>query len=214
MRTPGADDRYDEDYFMRGVETKKSLYSSYRWLPDLTVPMCQTIADYCGIELSDRILDFGCARGYSVKAFRILGFEAWGKDVSEWALSNADPEVRQFVGHNWPIEAIDWIVAKDVLEHVPKNALTKLIPELFVRARKGIFIVVPLANSQCKSYIVPEYEADVTHVIRWPLWSWASTFIAAMPPGWELTSTYRVKGVKDNYSQFERGNGFITLRKV
>ena len=30
---------YDADYYLRGEETKKSLYTDYRWLPDGTIPM-------------------------------------------------------------------------------------------------------------------------------------------------------------------------------
>ena len=30
---------FDEDYYERGAETGKSLYSHYRWMPELTIPM-------------------------------------------------------------------------------------------------------------------------------------------------------------------------------
>ena len=34
--------QYDEDYFLRGKQTGKSLYEDYRWLPELTRPMVAT----------------------------------------------------------------------------------------------------------------------------------------------------------------------------
>ena len=217
MQNPAADGRYDEDYFLRGKETGKSLYKDYRWLPDLTVPMCERIAEHCEMEMTDRILDFGCARGYSVKAFRILGFEAWGVDVSSWAISNADPDVRDYVSLEWPAAPVDWIIAKDVLEHISFHALEDVVQQLF-QARKGILVVVPLAFrpsiSEKWQYVVPEYEADVTHVVRWPLEVWTDLFLKFMPAGWQIQAQYRVKGIKDNYSQFEKGNGFIMLRKT
>ena len=37
---------FDEDYYERGAETGKSLYSHYRWMPELTIPMCHHIAKY------------------------------------------------------------------------------------------------------------------------------------------------------------------------
>lgn len=207
------DARYDEDYFIRGKQSGKSLYENYRWLPELTIPMCKSIANHCSIDSNSRILDFGCARGYSVKAFRQLGFDAWGMDVSEWAINNADPEIRPFVGRNWPDGRIDWIVAKDVLEHIPALELERIIREFYERASQGMFVVVPLAGLREDTYVVPEYEADVTHVIRWPLWAWVETFLRHMPAEWKLTASYRVIGVKDNYAQFKDGNGFITCRK-
>src|SRR5579862_3672374 len=81
---------YDESYFLRGKESGKSLYENYRWMPDLTIPMVQRIIEHCGIRRGDSILDFGCARGYVVRAFRELGYNAYGYDISRWAIENAD----------------------------------------------------------------------------------------------------------------------------
>jgi len=115
---------YDEDYFLRGKETGKSLYENYRWIPELTVPMAKSIVKHCGIKQDQRILDFGCARGYLVRALRELGHEAYGYDESRWALDNLDPVAQPFinsvVGYTpfWKREKFDWVIAKDVLEHI------------------------------------------------------------------------------------------------
>ena len=42
-----------------------------------------------------RVLDVGCAKGYMVKAFREQGMEAWGVDVSEYALSASPEDIRK-----------------------------------------------------------------------------------------------------------------------
>ena len=67
---------YDADYFLRGKQTGRSLYENYRWLPDLTIPMVAAMIRHLGIKPDDKILDFGCARGYVVKAFREMGYRA------------------------------------------------------------------------------------------------------------------------------------------
>ena len=41
-----AEEYFNEDYYERGAETGKSLYSHYRWMPELTIPMCQNIVMY------------------------------------------------------------------------------------------------------------------------------------------------------------------------
>ena len=92
-------DVFDEDYFLRGRQTGKSLYVDYRWLPELTVPMVSAIVSHLGIEPDHTILDYGCARGYVVKAFRQLGYKAFGVDISEWAIRNADEETKPYL--NW-----------------------------------------------------------------------------------------------------------------
>ena len=64
---------FDEDYFERGVQLGISGYTNYRWIPELTLPLCETMARYLGISKDDRILDFGCAKGYIVRAL------TWGR---------------------------------------------------------------------------------------------------------------------------------------
>ncbi len=203
---------YDADYFLRGKQTGKSLYSDYRWLPDLTVPMAASIIRHLRIEPTDTILDFGCARGYTVRAFREMGYDAWGVDASEWAIANCDPAVKNYVflpgdALGCP-DMVDWVVAKDVLEHV--EDLCQVIDALMASARKGVFAVVPLSYDG-KKYDVPEYEADVTHLHRRPLQWWVGHFHR---PGWSVEGRYRVRGVKDNYAHHPTGNGFITARII
>ena len=87
---------YDADYFERGIETGKSRYQSYRWMPEATTAMAMAIIDELGIKPFDRVLDFGCAKGYLVRALRILHRQAWGVDISEYAISKVDKEVNGY----------------------------------------------------------------------------------------------------------------------
>lgn len=202
---------YDEDYFINGQVSGKSLYTNYHWMPDLTIPMVVSIISHCGIEVDHSVLDFGCARGYTVRAFRELGYHGWGHDISQWALENADESVKEFLITNWATilaNSFDWVVAKDVLEHVQQAADT--ITDLMNIARVGVFAVVPLGYGK-DGYIVPEYDLDVTHIHRFTLPTWASLFVR---PGWSVMMAYRVLGIKDNYSQYTTGNGFITARRI
>lgn len=205
---------YNDAYFLRGKESGLSLYEDYRYLPELTTPMVCAIIRHCPIKYDDAVLDFGCARGYVVKVFREMGYRAYGIDVSEWAIRNADEAVRTFL--NWstngpPLQPMefDWILAKDVLEHVPQVADT--IAQLMDAARTGVFAVVPLSSVDGESYIVADYEKDVTHIHRLTLATWVRYFAR---PGWAVEVAYRVKGVKDNYAQFPNGNGFVTCRRL
>ena len=209
------DDQYDADYFLRGKQTGKSLYENYRWLPELTIPMAQVIADHCCITRDERVLDFGCARGYVVKAMRSLGYNAYGVDVSQWAVENADEETKPYLSWSTdsPLKAMgfDWIIAKDVLEHIAY--VSYQITKLMSAAGKGVFAVVPLAPFDRSRYVIEEYEADKTHIQRLTLGTWTEMF---MRPGWRVEASYRLPGVKDNYYKpgWECGNGFITARRI
>jgi len=156
--------RFDADYFERGAELGLSLYHQYRWLPELTLPMAHELISALGIRRTDRILDFGCAKGFLVKALRLLRHDAWGVDISEYALEQAPEEARPFLFASIPpCKRFDWVISKDVLEHIPHEQLPGVLADICnctVRA----FITVPLGDGA--KYNAAEYERDVTHVIR------------------------------------------------
>lgn len=210
------DHQYDADYFLRGKESGKSLYTDYRWMPELTISMVEVMIDYLGIRKGDRILDFGCARGYTVKAFRKLGYEAFGIDVSEWAIRNADEEIKPFLNwtNNSPLlqpEEFDWIIAKDVLEHIPTCVAT--VSYLMQSASVGVFAVVPLSAKDGAPYVVEDYEKDITHIHRLTLSTWTQMFTRT---DWLVEALYRIEGIKDNYYKpgWEAANGFITAQRI
>jgi len=212
---------FDEDYYIRGKESGKSLYERYRWLPELTLPFARRIADYLNIDEDDTICDFGCARGYLVKAFKQLGYRAFGFDVSDWAIKNVDQEV---AGRCWLIhkgttgvtnfeassKKFDFVIAKDVLEHICDEELTRTIDTLMSKARKAVFVVVPLSPKDGEPYVVPEYEQDATHVQRRTLGWWVKTLTR---PGFCVSACHLVPGIKQNYAHYHEGNGFITCRR-
>lgn len=212
---------YDADYFLHGRQSGKSLYEDYRWLPGLTIPMVQSIIKHLNITKNHSILDFGAARGYTVKAFRELGYECYGIDTSKWAIENCDPDVVKYVTCTSEIPPeIDWIIVKDVFEHIPQVVDT--ITALMHAARKGIFVVVPLSSVDGAPYVIPDYELDITHIHRFTLATWIRFF---MQHGWEVTASYRIRGIKDNYhgwlawvkkdfDLWRHGNGFITARRI
>lgn len=207
-------DAFNEDYFLRGKEAGVSLYSDYTWMPDLTRPMARAIADHLRMSPKDTVLDFGCARGYTVRALREFGYSAYGIDVSRWAIQNCDDAAKPFVNYtdNSPPlleKEFSWVIAKDVLEHVAN--MEEVVGILMNAAERGVFVVVPLSTVDGARYVVEEYECDVTHLHRLTLATWASLFVR---PGWSVEISYRVRGVKDNYSKYAQGNGFITARRI
>ncbi len=204
---------YSEAYYLRGKAEGLSLYENYRWMPEATRPMVASMVSALGITHAHTILDFGCARGYTVRALREMEYKAWGLDVSEWAVANADPEIEPFVmlaQGDWASE-FDWIIAKDVLEHVEN--LQNTIDDLMAHARVGVFAVVPLSMVDGEPYIVSEYEQDVTHIHRLSLGTWAAKF---MRPGWSVEGRYMLPWIKANWYRegWEWGNGFLVARRV
>jgi len=206
--------KYNKDYFENGVELGISGYTNYRWMPDLTIPMCERFVSYLGIKKGDNLLDYGCAKGFSVDAFNRLGYNCFGVDISEYAISKCNNLIKnklkiyngsESLQHSG-FDKFDFIFAKDVFEHIEKHELKELCKTLYNHT-KTLFVVVPLGEDN--KYIIPEYEDDITHIIRENK-EWWELFFTKI--GFNIKkSEYIVKGIKDNWSQYERGNGFFTL---
>lgn len=197
---------YNEDYYERGIQAGLSLYENYHWMPELTIPMAMTIIDYLGIRRGDTVLDFGCAKGYLVKALRWLGRDAYGYDVSEYAVHHGDSEVVEYISTDGWNRTFDYVIAKDVLEHIDEDAVAGVVHSL---SGHILLAIVPLGDGQ--KYNVEAYEMDVTHKIRQPLPWWVRTIESA---GWSVTSAvHSIRGIKDNWSFTKNGNGFITASR-
>lgn len=208
--------KYDKDYFENGLISGVSCYLNYRWLPELTIKMAHNLIKKLEFKNKSVILDFGCAKGYLVKALRILDINAYGCDSSEYAISNSDAEVRSFCklitkeDKLIPFDiGFDWIITKDVLEHLDEL----MIDNLLIQAKKKtskMFHVIPLGDENDK-FIIPEYEKDKTHILAKTKEWWIEKF---NENGWRTVSfDYNIKGLKDNWTQrYEKGNGFFILK--
>lgn len=203
---------YDEEYFETGVQSGKSGYQDYRWMPERTIKFAHKIAKELGLREEDDILDYGCAKGFLVKAFRILDIPAYGCDISKYALSHADPEVAEHLklmnDGKIPFDiSFRQIIAKDVFEHLSESQLEQTLQEC-KRVSDRLFVIVPLGDG--KKFIIPSYENDVTHVQRQPWGWWEQKF---QEKGWLMDRfSYIVPGMKDNWAHYEKGNGFFFLK--
>ena len=203
---------YNEDYYERGLETGKSLYTNYRWIPDLVIPIARVIIDHLGIKRDQAVLDYGCAKGYLVKALRMLGRDAYGVDISEYAIKNADAEVREYcvLRDDFKTSKIaDFCIAKDVFEHIPENEISEVLDWIDAHAQE-LFAVVTLGDEN--GYFAPIANLDETHVTCKNGDWWCAIFIEN---GWEIKNfTYRITGMKDSYNEIHpTAHGFYTLRK-
>lgn len=206
-------DIYDRDYFEYGVQTSKSNYSLYRWLCEDTLSMAMAMIDFLDIKKDQAILDFGCGKGFLVKAFRLLHRQAWGCDISKYAIENADPAVKECcllssdIGKrllNW---GFDFCIAKDTFEHIPADELRTILEKFNIDT---LFVIVPLGTAG--KYVAPANDLDITHVICEPEDWWTGFFKSC---GWELKDfRFRIDGIKDSYyKKWPNSHGFFTLNR-
>lgn len=210
-----AQSKFDADYYLRGVQSGKSAYAEpYVWRADLTLPFARHLQWYLRLKNDDVILDYGASRGYLVKALRMNGLNARGMDISEWAVANCDPAVKDHMSTELTTGSMiyDWVIAKDTLEHIEHTELRTLIPKLGESVRKGIFIVVPLTAYTSGEYLRPQDEADPTHQIRFTLPDWL-LFLTDLLPEFNVSGSYHIHGIKPASIEKRQSCGFFTCTR-
>ena len=207
---------FDCDYYENGLKTGQSCYVNYRWLPELTIKMAHHIVKHLKLKESETVLDFGCAKGYLVKALRILDIPACGCDISDYAVNQVDADTKTFCrliedkNILFPFEnKFDWIISKDVLEHMSETDLEVFLTQASAKTEK-MFHIVPLGDGKSSPF----------RNINWikPT-NWQKTKSGGLKKfedaGWIVeVFDYNIKGIKDNWTgKYPLGNGFFILKK-
>jgi SAM-dependent methyltransferase len=133
-----------------------------------------------------RVLDVGCALGFLVEALRDRGVDAWGVDISQYAIDNVRPDVAMYCWVGSASEHIgggpyDLIVCVEVLEHMPEPEAARAIEQMAALSDTVLFSSTPSdfaepthVNVQSLSYWIrsfakrgftPDLEFDASFVV-------------------------------------------------
>ena len=208
---------YDEDYFEHGVSKGVSGYMHYRWMPEMTLRMVHHMIQKLGLKPTEKILDFGCAKGFLVHAMRILDIPCFGVDISGYAIKKSPQEVQGFCRQITDVadlasddNSYKWVIAKDVLEHLTIAEIDSFL-ETTAKISKKLFIAVPLGKDDTSGdFVIPSYNLDKTHITIKTFNWWVAKFEAF---GWRLDEAkYTFPGMKENWIDVDaQGNGFFIL---
>ena len=198
--------KFDKDYYENGVAKKVSGYENFHYMPTRSYEEAIELTKIFSKE--DKILDLGCAKGYLVHTLVQLGFNAWGEDISDYAISRCHQPIKGRIGkpkHAW-LE-YDSIICKDVLEHVPEDEILELLSKLKKRCKKALF-VIPLGDND--KFRIREYEMDITHVTKKDEDWWINKLRSA---GFSINQfSYKLGAIKKKWtSKYPYGNGFFIV---
>jgi predicted TPR repeat methyltransferase len=207
--------KYNKEYYEDGVRSGISGYEDYRWIPTRSIPEALEIKNNFVFKTC---LDFGCAKGFLVHALRILGCDARGEDISQYAIENCVPKVKKFLNvtssettKSGPegSEEYDLVISKDVLEHIREEEIPEVLEYLRCKGKK-FFFVIPLGDDN--KFRIREYEIDITHVTKKDEEWWIEMFNKC---GFELEKfSYSFGAIKEKWiKEFKFGNGFFILKK-
>jgi 2-polyprenyl-3-methyl-5-hydroxy-6-metoxy-1,4-benzoquinol methylase len=94
------------------------------------------------------VFDIGCAKGFLVKALRGLGVEAYGIDVSDYAIELADPDIRPYLRRMGVQdlasgEQFDLVHVNGVLVYLTLSEIKRALRRFHEIARVGIMVEQP-----------------------------------------------------------------------
>jgi len=136
---------YDESYY--GTSYDQSGVP-YRRGEKLWVELFDTIASSIVNTLGPRtVLDAGCATGMLVEALRDRGVDAWGIDISTWAIDQIPDPIRSFCKVGSITDELqgqfDLITCLEVLEHLPPSLAADCVANLCRHTDAVLFSSTP-----------------------------------------------------------------------
>lgn len=205
-----------KDYWITGQSNNKSgyenFYINWEWNNRLLEALEQ--AD----SLSDKkILDLGCAYGQVVACMLKKGYDAFGIDLSDFAITEGHKEYPPLKGKTiqgsihelnmYKDETFDFLYSQQVFEHVPCDACDELAAETFRIAKPGAILwaglVLDLGNDYQPQGFNPK-DPDKTHINLRPGSWWDEKFSKA---GWlvdrKFDNKFRNHKLADGYSFFD-----------
>lgn len=166
---------YGREYFDGSREYG---YGGYRY-DGRWVAIAEDMVEHWGLKPGMRVLDIGCAKGFLVKDFMIAcpGLEAFGLDISEYAVMNCEPEVvgRLHVGNAlklpFPDKSFDAVVSINAIHNLPRDGVVQALKEIMRVTKDG------KAYVQVDSY---RSEEEKELFLDWVL----TAFTHDYPEGW------------------------------
>lgn len=194
---------YDENYFQHGIESGKSSYQNYRWIPERSFQQAEIIKKTLAITKRQILVDFGAAMGNLVRAFNEKGYNMYGIDISPYAISHAEAYKEKLYCSDslkcLPFDSADWVISIHTLEHLSINQLHSFLSDV-TQMRASLFAVVPISNYDGGHYVLEKSEADTSHMLRRSTLWWERT----------MNQYFRNVDTLDDLSIF--GNGCICIK--
>ncbi len=166
-------------------------YGGYRY-DGRWIPVAEDMVKHFGLKPGDRVLDVGCAKGFLVKDFMKAcpGVEAFGLDISRYALMNCEPEVvgRLHLGNAmdlpFPDNSFKAVISLNTVHNLDRDQCIVALKEI-QRVSGG------RAYVQVDSYRTPE---ERQRFLDWVL----TAHYHEYPEGW--INTFKEAGYTGDYN--------------
>lgn len=153
------------------------------------------------------VLDAGCAMGFLVEALRERGVDAWGIDVSEYAISKVDDSVHEHCRLGSITESLgrryDLIVCIEVLEHLPAAEADRAVANLCEATDRLLLSTTPDDFAEPTHHNVQPPEAWSAALAREGLFREVERDFSYVTP-WAALYTRRSEPLSETVRRYDR----------
>lgn len=207
-------EHYNKAYFTGGKKYRDaSGKEQYYHGPALTWDGFQPVADTLAKILpKGTLIDVGCSGGDLTRRLVNHGFDARGVDISEYAIANCHPSMKERLSVADISTApdvggpFDILISTDLLEHIYYEDLDKTFQWMLTNTKRFMFFLVAVTDGEEFVHtkgeeIPPRWEMTAisghVHVRRWR-W-WAKYFLSkGLKIRWDLMYLFQLYREKEN----------------
>lgn len=159
------------------------------------------------------LLDIGCAFGFLVRHLRRRGIEAWGVDLSQWAIDRAPEDIKTYLRQfdltsdapeiiaGWPFHRF---TCYETMEHIPEPEVPMVLRRIYKCLIKGGYGLFTICTSDR-----PGWDSDPTHVTIYPREWWEERLDEA---GFKRDME-KESWLKENFWLFREHSGIYVVRR-
>tara|TARA_B100000470_G_scaffold214202_1_gene195360 strand:+ start:270 stop:929 length:660 start_codon:yes stop_codon:yes gene_type:complete len=145
--------RFDKEFF---DGDRKNGYGGYYYNSKFWTEVVKDLNNFYKLKSGSKILDIGCGKGFMLFDFMKLNpnFVLEGIDISDYAITNAVPEVKKFLkignAKSLPYEdnSFDLVISINTTHNLEINQCKKALSEMERVSRKDKYLIVDAYSNE------------------------------------------------------------------
>ena len=145
--------RFDKEFF---DGDRKNGYGGYYYNSKFWTEVVKDLNNFYKLKNGSKILDIGCGKGFMLFDFMKLNpnFVLGGIDISDYAITNAAPEVKKFLkvgdAKSLPYEdnSFDLVISINTTHNLEINQCKKALSEMERVSRKDKYLIVDAYSNE------------------------------------------------------------------
>jgi len=145
--------RFDKEFF---DGNRKNGYGGYYYNSKFWTEVVKDLNNFYKLKNGSKILDIGCGKGFMLFDFMKLNpnFVLEGIDISDYAITNAVPEVKKFLkvgdAKSLPYEdnSFDLVISINTTHNLEINQCKKALSEMERVSRKDKYLIVDAYSNE------------------------------------------------------------------